>query len=284
MPEVTPIPLAQLTTLRTGGAPARMIDASTADELVDALRDGVGRWRSLARPRRRFQPLRRRRAVRGHRRARAHRGDRADAVAPAGIRPAAGAGRATTGTPSSRTPCAKGSPASRRCRGSPAPSAPPRCRTSAPTARRSSRPSSRSSSSTSRRATCRRVPAGRARTRLPHVGAQAPLRLGAGAARGDPVGDARARRGRPRRAADRGGAAAHRARPAPGRRGVGGVDPRSRDRDAPPQGHGARRRGPRHLQRRARSSRTRSSRRPSPGRFPPSARGGRSRPTSTRCS
>ncbi|GAA1962779.1 UDP-N-acetylmuramate dehydrogenase [Microbacterium deminutum] len=38
MPEVTPIPLAQLTTLRTGGAPARMIDAATADELVHALR------------------------------------------------------------------------------------------------------------------------------------------------------------------------------------------------------------------------------------------------------
>jgi UDP-N-acetylmuramate dehydrogenase len=39
MPETTPIPLAQLTTLRTGGAPSRMIDARTADELVDALRD-----------------------------------------------------------------------------------------------------------------------------------------------------------------------------------------------------------------------------------------------------
>jgi UDP-N-acetylmuramate dehydrogenase len=38
MPEVTPIPLAQLTTLRTGGTPARMIDAATVDELVDALR------------------------------------------------------------------------------------------------------------------------------------------------------------------------------------------------------------------------------------------------------
>src|SRR6478609_3163965 len=38
MPEVTPIPLSQLTTLRTGGTPARMIDASTSAELVDALR------------------------------------------------------------------------------------------------------------------------------------------------------------------------------------------------------------------------------------------------------
>jgi UDP-N-acetylmuramate dehydrogenase len=38
MPEVSPIPLAQLTTLRTGGAPARMIDAATSEELVDALR------------------------------------------------------------------------------------------------------------------------------------------------------------------------------------------------------------------------------------------------------
>src|SRR6478609_2133788 len=39
MPDVTPIPLARLTTLRTGGTPARMIDAHTTDELVDALRD-----------------------------------------------------------------------------------------------------------------------------------------------------------------------------------------------------------------------------------------------------
>ena len=44
---------------------------------------------------------------------------------------------------------------------------------------------------------------GRARTRIPHVGAQAPLRLGARSARGHPLGDARARRGRPRRAPDR---------------------------------------------------------------------------------
>src|SRR6478735_7829191 len=39
MPDVTPVPLARLTTLRTGGTPERMIDAHTADELVDALRD-----------------------------------------------------------------------------------------------------------------------------------------------------------------------------------------------------------------------------------------------------
>lgn len=39
MPEITPIPLAQLTTLRTGGVPERMIDALTTDELVEALRD-----------------------------------------------------------------------------------------------------------------------------------------------------------------------------------------------------------------------------------------------------
>ena len=37
MPDAPPIPLAQLTTLRTGGVPARMIDAHTADELIDAL-------------------------------------------------------------------------------------------------------------------------------------------------------------------------------------------------------------------------------------------------------
>jgi UDP-N-acetylmuramate dehydrogenase len=39
MPEVRPVPLSRLTTLRTGGAPARMIDAYSRDELVDALRD-----------------------------------------------------------------------------------------------------------------------------------------------------------------------------------------------------------------------------------------------------
>ncbi len=40
MPDVEPIPLARLTTLRTGGTPARMIEAPTADELVSALREG----------------------------------------------------------------------------------------------------------------------------------------------------------------------------------------------------------------------------------------------------
>ena len=39
MPEVTPIPLARLTTLRTGGAPERMIDARTRDELDASLHD-----------------------------------------------------------------------------------------------------------------------------------------------------------------------------------------------------------------------------------------------------
>jgi UDP-N-acetylmuramate dehydrogenase len=39
MSEVTPIPLAQLTTLRVGAAPERMVDARTQDELVAALRD-----------------------------------------------------------------------------------------------------------------------------------------------------------------------------------------------------------------------------------------------------
>lgn len=37
MPEIDPLPLSQLTTLRTGGAPTRMIDARTTDELVDVL-------------------------------------------------------------------------------------------------------------------------------------------------------------------------------------------------------------------------------------------------------
>ncbi|BAJ75382.1 UDP-N-acetylmuramate dehydrogenase [Microbacterium testaceum StLB037] len=39
MPEVAPIPLSQLTTLRTGGEPARLIEAHTADELIAALRE-----------------------------------------------------------------------------------------------------------------------------------------------------------------------------------------------------------------------------------------------------
>jgi len=38
MPDITPIPLAQLTTLRTGGAPARLVEASTTHELVETLR------------------------------------------------------------------------------------------------------------------------------------------------------------------------------------------------------------------------------------------------------
>ncbi|MDE0546113.1 UDP-N-acetylmuramate dehydrogenase [Microbacterium sp. C7(2022)] len=39
MGEITPIRLAELTTLRTGAAPERMIDATTRDELVTALHD-----------------------------------------------------------------------------------------------------------------------------------------------------------------------------------------------------------------------------------------------------
>ncbi len=41
MPAIEPLPLAQLTTLRTGGVPARMVDALTTDELVETLR---GLW------------------------------------------------------------------------------------------------------------------------------------------------------------------------------------------------------------------------------------------------
>lgn len=42
MAEIAPIPLAQLTTLRAGAAPRRMIDAETTEELIDVLR---GVWR-----------------------------------------------------------------------------------------------------------------------------------------------------------------------------------------------------------------------------------------------
>jgi UDP-N-acetylmuramate dehydrogenase len=39
MPERPAVPLAQLTTLRTGGAPARLVEATTTAELIDALRE-----------------------------------------------------------------------------------------------------------------------------------------------------------------------------------------------------------------------------------------------------
>jgi UDP-N-acetylmuramate dehydrogenase len=39
MPEVAPVPLRELTTLRVGAAPARMVEARTRDELITALRD-----------------------------------------------------------------------------------------------------------------------------------------------------------------------------------------------------------------------------------------------------
>lgn len=39
MPDIEPIALAQLTTLRTGGVPSRMIEARTRDDLVAALRE-----------------------------------------------------------------------------------------------------------------------------------------------------------------------------------------------------------------------------------------------------
>ena len=50
MSEIAPIPLSQLTTLRVGAAPERMIDAHTRDELVAALRDvwsDDGEWMVL---------------------------------------------------------------------------------------------------------------------------------------------------------------------------------------------------------------------------------------------
>ncbi|KZE42437.1 UDP-N-acetylmuramate dehydrogenase [Microbacterium sp. T32] len=39
MPDITPVPLSELTTLRTGGLPERTIEARTPDELVSVLRD-----------------------------------------------------------------------------------------------------------------------------------------------------------------------------------------------------------------------------------------------------
>ena len=42
MTEIEPVPLAQLTTLRTGAAPERMLEARTDDELIDALHEAWG--------------------------------------------------------------------------------------------------------------------------------------------------------------------------------------------------------------------------------------------------
>ena len=85
---------------------------------------------------------------------------------------------------------------------------------------------------------------------LPHIGPQAPLRLGARARGGHPDGDARARRGRPGRTPRRRASSCARAL---GLRARGirlaGVGPRPRALDPPPQGHGARRGRPRHVQR-----------------------------------
>ena len=39
MPEIEPVALADLTTLRVGAAPDRMVEAQTRDELIGALRD-----------------------------------------------------------------------------------------------------------------------------------------------------------------------------------------------------------------------------------------------------
>lgn len=39
MPDIDPVPLAELTTLRTGGRPARMVAADTREELIAVLRD-----------------------------------------------------------------------------------------------------------------------------------------------------------------------------------------------------------------------------------------------------
>ena len=97
MADVEPIPLAQLTTLRTGGAPERMIDAHTTDELVEALRDAwaqgdellvVGGGSNLFVGDDPFEGTVVRVLTSGH---------RADAVPPARLRAAAGAGRSRLG-------------------------------------------------------------------------------------------------------------------------------------------------------------------------------------------
>ncbi len=101
----------------------------------------------------------------------------------------------------------------------------------------------------------------------------------AAAARRDPLGHARARRGRPRRSPVVGEQLRDaRSASIPATRRVARVGARPRARDPAPQGHGARRRPTPTRTARARSSRTRSCRHPSPARCPPSARAGRSTP------
>ena len=146
-----------------------------------------------------------------------------------------------TGTTWSPVPSRRAGWGSRRCRASPALSAPRPSRTSAPTARRSPRPSPRSGSGTGN---CGHPDLRQRRLRL---------RLPAQQVQGGPrsprraLGDLPVPPGQPRRP---GGV--RRARPHAGR--LAGRAPRGgplrRPRPARGQGHGARRGGPRHLERR----------------------------------
>ena len=280
-----PIPLAQLTTLRTGGTPARMIDAHTTDELVDALARGVGATAttgsssaaartsssatspSTARscacaP----QGIERMPSPRpGFVRLRVQAGHDWDALVAYAVARGTGRHRGDVGHPRHRR--RRAGAEHRRLRAG-------------------DRPDPRRGRAARRVARGEVVdgPRRRARARLPHLGAQAPLRIGAAARRGHPVGDARARRGRPRRAADRRRAAAHRARarvPARRCRWRGSAITCSRPGAARAWCSTTPTPTPTAP---ARSSRTRSCRHPSRGRSPTSARAGRSRPTSTRCS
>ena len=156
-----------------------MIDARTTDELVAAAARGLGDGRdwlvlgggsNLFVGDEPFDGTVVRVLTHGH---------RADAVAPAGIRAAAGAGGPRLGRPR----CVRGRRGARRHRGdvghSRVRSARRPCRTSARTGRRSCRRWSRSSCSTRSTGEVSHGAGRRARPGIPHVGPQAPLRVGA---------------------------------------------------------------------------------------------------------
>ena len=203
----------------------------------------------MARRRRRVEPARRRRPVRGHRGARAHERHRTPPVAPRGPHASARRSRARLGR-SRRVRDAGGAVGHRRDVGHPGHG---RCGSRAE--HRGVRPGDRRDPRRGR--ADRRGDGGglhrarrRSRARVPHVGAEEPLRLGRAAARGCALRHARTARRR-----RRGVRALRRAASAgAGRRRGGAGDPplgaRDRARDAGAQGHGARRHRPRHPERR----------------------------------
>ena len=159
--------LADLTTLRLGGPPRRLVERRDRGRARRRRPRGRRRRRAAARARRRQQPRGRRRRLPRHRRA-----DRDPGVGvartPAAARRHRGRGGRAVGRRSSPARRRAAGSGSRRCPASPARSARRRSRTSAPTARRSPTRSPRcapGTASTGARAHLRRR---RLRLRLPH--------------------------------------------------------------------------------------------------------------------